>query len=77
MGMLEAADQTLDVVSPFLGAIFDRCRGCTEGAQITTVFTKYIDLVHRIYQKGEAPGWTEEDLRKLGDEIRLFKELGK
>lgn len=57
MGMLGAADYNyVDVFSPFLGTISNRCCCCTEGAPTSTVFTKYVDLVNLIYQKVKVPG---------------------
>lgn len=40
-------------------------------------FTKYVDLVQRIYQKAKAPGWAEQELKKIEEDIKSFKTLGK
>lgn len=76
-GMLEASDlKSVDMVSPFLGAIIDRCCGEVEGAPITKVFTQFKDLMDEVYQRNKVPGWSETCLRKLSTMISNFKTVG-
>ena len=78
LGMLEASDlDRIDEVSPFLGAIIDRCCGETKNAPVTTVFTLYVNLLNEIHCRGRTPGWTDEDLGRLDRSIRDFKTIGK
>lgn len=74
VGMLEAKEyDSVDMVSPFLGAIIDACCGLTDTADVTQSYTDYADLVDFIYRRNDCPGWTEEELSNLSSKIAAFK----
>lgn len=75
MGILEAMDyKYVDYFSLFLGAIANPAEVLLKAGQLLQFSpNKFINIFHRIYQKGKAPRWTEEELQKLDDDIRLFK----
>ena len=78
VGMLEGADfNSVDMVSPFLGSIIDRCCDNILIAPVTTVFTKYVELVNFIGRVDCTPGWTQSDLHKLKTDICSFKDVGR
>ena len=78
IGMLEAADmKSIDMVSPFLGAIIDRCCAEVVTAPVTGTFTLFIDMIDEIYERDRIPGWTDSCLDALSRTIRLFKAQGR
>lgn len=74
VGMLEAKDyDVMDMVSPFIGAIIDRCCGLVDVATVTSSFTQYVDLVSFIFRRNMVPGWTNLCLQSLDQEVQDFK----
>ena len=76
IGMLEAADiKTVDMLSPFLGALIDTYCGEFDKAPVTTVFTQYVDLVDVVYRRNQVPGWSELELPDLSGGIASYQQL--
>lgn len=54
--MLEASScDLLNSVSPFLGAIANRYCENSKWADVSRVFTQYVELLHRLYLYGLSP----------------------
>ena len=78
IGMLEASDyKDIENVSPFLGAIVDRCCGEVKEAPVTRTLTMFNDIIQQLYERNHNIGWTDEKLEKLSNDIRLFKKQGR
>ena len=76
-GMLEAADiKKLDMISPFIGGIFDRVCGESETCPITTVFTEYVDVMNKVCGHNGRDVWSGSDISQLRRDIKEFKRNG-
>lgn len=59
MRMLEASDcNSICIASPFIGAIVFQFCGLLEAAEVTSIFTEYVNVVSFMYKKSLNPGWT-------------------
>ena len=77
-GLLQASDfDRIDKVSPFLGAMADSFCGNSRKAEITKVYTRYVDLLHFATRNHFVPGWSASDIATLRTMIREFKIVGK
>lgn len=55
----------VDIFVLFLGAIVDELIASNKIADITRMFTKYVDVVNLVYQLYSSPGWFENELQIL------------
>lgn len=68
-GMLEDSEyDSVDIVSPFTGAIVDEFCGLFETAVATKIFTEYVDVTKRIHEKNFKPRLD----KKLANKTRKF-----
>lgn len=76
VGMLEAKDyKVIDMVSPFIGMLVDRCCDEVTKAPTTNLFVMYVDIMQMAMSyNGNSMLWTEEMICKLERKIELFKE---
>lgn len=76
--MLESKDfKNVAQVMPFVGALIDiMCGSDTNGATVTSVFVKYVDLEAHIMRRGmDEKGHSEGDLTRLEEMALHFKEI--
>ncbi|MEM9680054.1 MAG: hypothetical protein AAF901_06990 [Bacteroidota bacterium] len=77
VGMIEAkAMKNIDKVSPFLGAIIDRCCNEEEKSPVTRVFTHYVELMKLCCGYGPEVTWNDEKFGRLTEKIKEFKKEG-
>lgn len=75
-GMLEDYEYvTVDIVFFFTWEVADECCGLIESANITRMFTKYVDIVNHVYRHYLNPGWSEKEPEILLQKIILTKVL--
>lgn len=72
--MLEVSDyKNVEIVSPFVGVIIDKCCFLDKAADITQVCTACFDMVNLFYRKYMSPGWPEKELGSLQNKIDTIK----
>lgn len=76
-GMLQAKDfESIDKISPLLGALFDSYCAQSSGADITRTFKKYLNLIRASRKVNVPKWWAKRDLQMLTDMINDFKDRG-
>ena len=74
MGMLEANDyRSLDMVSPFMGMLFDQCSDKMETAPTTGVFVEYVDIMQTALSYDNKTTWTMNRIHLMEKSIKKFK----
>lgn len=69
-GRLEASDyDAVDLVSLFLGALADEFCGLYKTAEVTKVFTQYVNNVNFVFKKFLDTGWSDDKTPKLERDI--------
>lgn len=72
--VLEASDvASVESLSPFFGAMRDRCSGEAQEAPISRIFTFYSTILYFFYRRCVWPGWTDQDRNKLEESICSIK----
>ena len=76
VGMLEAHDfKVIDMVSPFIGMLVDRCCDEVVTAPTTTLFVQYVDIMQiSMSYNYNSSAWTEDMICRLEKMIQLFKK---
>lgn len=76
--MLEEADRNqIEHVSPFFGDIEDVCCRITTNSPVTELFTLYIDIVKKMFNRNGEPDWAEQELSDLQGQNKTFREKAK
>lgn len=76
--MLEAKDmKNVAQVMPFVGALIDiMCGSDRNGASVTAVFVRYVELERHIMRRGmDDNGHSDRDLSRLQEMLALFKNV--
>ena len=75
IGMLEGKDyKAVDMVSPFIGMLVDRCCDEVRSAPTTNLFVQYTDIMQMaLSYNNNSLSWTEERICKLENMIKKFK----
>lgn len=75
-GMLEAKDYwAVDMVFPFVAGCLDRICGESDSAPLTTICTRYTEIVTSAMRYGYKKEWTEYDIQELESMVRDFKRI--
>lgn len=70
VGMLQVPDyDSADQVSSILGSIIDMMCRNMDTAEVTTVFTEYIELIRFIYREDTVSYWNSSELRAIHEKI--------
>ena len=75
VGMLEGKDyKSIDMVSPFIGMVVDRCCDEVSSAPTTNLFVQYVNVMQMaLSYNNHSMSWTEQKVKRLEDMIRTFK----
>lgn len=75
VGMLEAKDyKAIDMISPFIGMLVDRCCDEVATAPTTTLYVQYVDIMQMsMSYNNNSMSWTEDSISTLEKKITLFK----
>lgn len=72
--MIEASGfDRLDNVFLFHRAVIDNFCGFTDTAEISTIFTSYVDILKLLFRVGQPAGWNNSDIETLKILVIEFK----
>lgn len=75
MGMLEAAEyDSIDIVSPFIGAAIDALCGEEGDTLITVSFSRFLELTKLMYRRGMERTWNQGQFIDFSENIMQIKE---
>lgn len=78
VGMLETSHfRQIKKVLPFSGSIYDRDSVSRPGLLMTTVSTKYCEILSCVYRHGRFEWWEKQEFEMLRSRILSFKKLAK
>ena len=73
-GMLEGKDyRNLDYFFPFVYAYVDGWLGNHDTAPLTSIHTKYTDIMQQLYSDNHGFGWNDQALVEFNDTLHHFK----